>query len=203
MGRIVVLASGSGTNCQALLDACASGELEAEIAAIVTNNPEAGVLARADAAGVASVVVEHRGRDPEMRRQADERLIEAIQAHAPDLVILAGWMRILGAEVGARVRILNLHPAKPGEFAGVGAIERAFEAYANGEIDESGVMVHWVPDEGVDVGPVVVTDTVAFEANDTLEAFKARMHAMEHRLIVEGARRALTLLGAHGNEEKR
>lgn len=194
MGRIVVLASGSGTNCQALLDACASGALEASIVAVITNNPQAGVLARAAAADVPGFVIEHRGRDPEVRRAADQRLVAAIAEHEPDLVVLAGWMRILGAEVGAAFPIMNLHPAKPGAFPGVGAIERAFEAYQQGQIDDSGVMVHWVPDDGVDVGPVIVTDTVEIGPNDTLATFESRMHATEHRLIVDGARRALQSL---------
>ena len=191
MARIVVLASGSGTNCQALLDATAAGDLDASIVAVVTNNPDAGVVARAEAAGVPALVVEHKGRDPELRRTADLRLIETVRAQNPALVVLAGWMRILGAEVGAAFPIMNLHPAKPGELPGVGAIERAFEAYQRGEMSESGVMVHWVPDDGVDVGPVIASSTVPFEAGDTLETFAERMHRAEHLLIVDGARLAL------------
>jgi formyltetrahydrofolate-dependent phosphoribosylglycinamide formyltransferase len=191
VARIVVLASGSGTNCQALLDATAAGDLDASIVAVVTNNPDAGVVARAEAAGVPALVVEHKGRDPELRRTADLRLIETVRAQNPDLVVLAGWMRILGAEVGAAFPIMNLHPAKPGELPGVGAIERAFEAYQRGEMSESGVMVHWVPDDGVDVGPVIASSTVPFEAGDTLETFAERMHRAEHLLIVDGARLAL------------
>ena len=196
MARIVVLASGSGTNCQALLDATTSGELDASIVAVVTNNPDAGVLARAEAAGVPALVVEHKGRDPELRRAADLRLIETVRAQNPDLVVLAGWMRILGAEVGAAFPIMNLHPAKPGELPGVGAIERAFEAYQRGEMSESGVMVHWVPDDGVDVGPVIASSTVPFQAEDTLDTFAERMHQAEHRLIVDGARLALESIQA-------
>ncbi len=191
VARIVILASGSGTNCQALLDATASGELDASIVAVITNNPDAGVLARAEAAGVPGIVIEHKGRDPETRRAADRRLIETVRAQNPDLVVLAGWMRILGAEVGAAFPIMNLHPAKPGELPGVGAIERAFEAYQRGEMSESGVMVHWVPDDGVDVGPVIATSTVPFHAEDTLDRFANRMHQAEHALIVDGARLAL------------
>jgi len=196
VARIVVLASGSGTNCQALLDATASGELDASIVAVVTNNPDAGVLARAEAAGVPALVVEHKGRDPELRRAADLRLIETVRAQNPDLVVLAGWMRILGAEVGAAFPIMNLHPAKPGELPGVGAIERAFDAYQRGEMSESGVMVHWVPDDGVDVGPVIASSTVPFQAEDTLDSFAERMHQAEHRLIVDGARLALESIQA-------
>lgn len=189
--RIVVLASGGGTNCQALIDACASGRLGARVVAIVTNNADAGVVERAARAGIACHVVEHRGRDVEQRRRADRALIEVVSAYEPDLVVLAGWMRILGAEVGARFAMINLHPAKPGEFPGTRAIERAHQAWIDGEITESGVMVHWVPDEGVDVGPVIATESVPFVEGDTVESFASRIHEVEHRLIVEATAQVL------------
>lgn len=191
-GRIVVLASGGGTNCQALIDACTDGLLDAEIVAVVTNKVDAGVVARAARAGIECCVVDHRGSDPDERRRADARLIDVVASFRPDLVVLAGWMRILGAEVGSAFPIINLHPAKPGEFPGIRSIERAFEAWTAGEIVESGVMVHWVPDEGVDVGPVIVTEAVPFLPGDTLDTFADRLHAVEHRLIVDAARTALT-----------
>lgn len=195
-GRIVVLASGGGTNCQALIDACATGVLDAEIVAVVTNNVDAGVVDRARVAGIPCHVVVHRGRDPEERKRADRELIEVVAGERPDLVVLAGWMRILGAEVGAAFPMINLHPAKPGEFPGIRAIERAHEAWVAGEITESGIMVHWVPDEGVDVGPVILTESVSFEPDDTLDSFAGRVHAAEHRLIV--AATAAALRSIHG-----
>lgn len=195
VGRIVVLASGGGTNCQALIDACAGGELDATIVAIVTNKPGAGVVQRAATAGIACHVVDHVGTEPGVRRQADQRLIEVIDQCAPDLVVLAGWMRILGAEVGAAFPMINLHPAKPGEFPGIRAIERAYEAWREGKITESGVMVHWVPDAGVDVGPPILVAAVPFERNDELDTFAARLHAIEHHLIVAATALALTELG--------
>jgi len=191
VGRIVVLASGGGTNCQALIDAIDSGRLNAEIVAVITNRAEAGVIARAESAGITCQVVDHIGREPSERREADDRLIAAIATYEPDLVVLAGWMRILGAEVGAAFPIINLHPALPGEFAGVNAISRAFDAWQAGEITESGVMVHWVPDDGVDVGPVVRSEVVAFEPGDSLDDFEARLHLTEHRLIVDATAEAL------------
>lgn len=193
-GRIVVLASGGGTNCQALIDACADGRLSAEIVAVLSNRADAGVLARAEAAGIPAEVVEHSGSAPEIRRAADKQLIERLAAHAPDLVVLAGWMRILGAAVGAAFPMINLHPALPGAFAGMRAIERAFAAWQAGEIVESGVMVHWVPDDGVDDGPVIGTETVAFITGDSIEEFAARMHQAEHRLIVSATAQALVNL---------
>ena len=186
--RLVVLASGSGTNCEAVMAACATGELPAAVVGVITNKADAGVIARAERFGVPVTVVEHRGSDPEARRLADERLIGAIASLDPDLVVLAGWMRILSAEVGATFRIINLHPALPGEFPGTRAIERAFDAWQAGAIERSGVMVHWVPDEGVDVGPVVLTATVPFVAGDTLEQFSRRIHTTEHRLLVDAIR---------------
>lgn len=192
--RIVVLASGGGTNCEALLDACRTRDLEADVVAVVTNNAYAGVISRAERADVPAVIVRHGGRDAAQRAADDQALIEAIDPFEPDLVVLAGWMRILGDAVCARFPIINLHPAQPGMFAGTRAIERAFTAWQNEEIDRSGVMVHWVPDSAVDVGPLIVTEAVALEPGDTLEAFEERMHQAEHRLIVKGAGMALKAL---------
>lgn len=193
-GRVVVLASGGGTNCQALIDACAEGELDAQIVAVISNRSTAGVLQRAHDASIPSSVVVHAGSDAETRRQADDRLIAAIAAYEPDVVVLAGWMRILGAEVGAAFRMINLHPALPGAFPGTRAIERAYAAWQAGEIAESGVMVHWVPDGGVDDGPVIATETVTFKSGDSIQDFEARMHQAEHRLIVAATAQALVIL---------
>ncbi len=193
--RLVVLASGSGTNCQAIIDACQRGRLDAEVVAVVTNNPDAGVIARARAAGAAVDIVDHAGRSPERRAECDRNLIEVIASHRPDLVVLAGWMRILGAELGATFAMINLHPAKPGEFAGLHAIDRAYDAWQAGDIAESGVMVHWIPDGGVDDGPVIVTATLGFEPGESLADFEARLHVLEHILIVDGVRAALAQIG--------
>lgn len=191
-GRIVVLASGGGTNCQALIDASARGDLNAQVVAVITNNERAGVIQRCEAAAIPCHVIEHAGKDPDVRRAADRRLIDLIASCEPDLVVLAGWMRILGADVGAAFPMINLHPAKPGEFPGIRSVERAYEAWVAGDIDESGVMVHWVPDEGVDVGPVILTESVPFVSGDSLQDFASRLHQVEHRLIVAAAEVALT-----------
>jgi len=192
--RLVVLASGGGTNCQAVLDACQSGALDAQVVAVITNRRDAGVVDRAEQAGVPWNYVEHHGQSRAERDAGDQRLITAVAAFEPTLVVLAGWMRILGAAVGAAFPIMNLHPAKPGEFAGTDAISRAFDAWQAGAIAESGVMVHWVPDEGVDTGPVIATATVPFIDDDDIDAFEARMHDAEHQLIVQGVRLALSQL---------
>jgi phosphoribosylglycinamide formyltransferase 1 len=89
-------------------------------------------------------------------------------------------------------RVVNLHPALPGAFPGLHAIERAYSAARAGEIDCTGVMVHLVPDEGIDVGPVLAQQPVPILPDDTLESLEARIHAVEHRLLVETLHRLIT-----------
>lgn len=182
--RLVLMASGNGTNVQAVLDACAVGSIPAVVAAVVSDRADARSLARADVAGVPAV---HVGRRPgEARGDYDARLADVVSGFSPDHVVLLGWMRILtmGFLGWFPGMVINLHPALPGELPGVDAIERAFDEHVAGTRVASGAMVHLVPDEGVDVGPVLSTVTVAIEADDTLESFATRMHAAEHRLVI-------------------
>jgi formyltetrahydrofolate-dependent phosphoribosylglycinamide formyltransferase len=193
--RIAVLVSGSGSNLQAILDACASGELAAQVVAVVCNVSDAFGLERARMAGVpAHVLVKRKAQD---RREYDAALAEIVKSYKPDLVVLAGWMRILTSAFIAQFpdQIINLHPALPGMFPGVNAVERALEAYRAGAIRETGVMVHRVPDEGVDNGPVLAQAVIPLEARDTLETLSARVHAIEHRLLVDTLRRLVKAAG--------
>lgn len=186
--RLVVLVSGNGTNLQAVLDACASGEIPAEVVAVVSDQSGAYALQRAADAGVPSV---HIGRhDGEARADYDARLADVVAGFGPDLVVLAGWMRILtNAFLGwFPGRVINLHPARPGELPGTHAIERAWHEALAGQRTETGVMVHLVPDEGVDDGPVLATADVAIRPDDTLDTLEARIHAVEHRLLVDTIR---------------
>ncbi len=195
--RLVVLISGGGTNLQAILDACSRStedpdHLAATVVAVVSNRADAGGLVRAERAGVPSLVLE---RLPgERRADYDRRLVELVDEYEPDLVVLAGFMRLLTSTFLDRFGAINLHPALPGTFPGLEAIERAFAAWQAGEIDESGVMVHHVPDEGVDDGPVIAAESVPFVEGDTLASFADRLHAVEHRLLVD-AIRSLTPTG--------
>ncbi|MCP3939295.1 MAG: phosphoribosylglycinamide formyltransferase [Actinomycetia bacterium] len=190
-GRLVVLASGNGTNCQALIDACDDGCLDAEIVAIITDVSTAGVIDRANTHNITVEVVSHVGKGAEQRAADDLVLASVIASYAPDLVVLAGWMRLLGRDLCNRFPVVNVHPALPGEFTGTRAIERAYDTWVDGRISRSGVMVHWVPDEAVDAGPVIVQRQVAFVDGDTLDTFEDRIHRVEHTLIVEGVRLAL------------
>lgn len=182
--RLVVLVSGSGTNLQALLAASAGGGLDAEVVLVVSNVAGAGALERAAEAGVATAVVE---RAPgEARADYDARLADVVQRARPDWVVLAGWMRILTMRfLGAFPnRVVNLHPALPGELPGTHAIERAHAEAQSGARTRTGVMVHLVPDEGVDDGPVLATAEVAIRPGESLDDLAARVHATEHSLLV-------------------
>lgn len=201
--RLVVLVSGRGSNLQALLDACAGHRLDAEVVAVVSNRPGAPALERAEAAGAAAVALPVEGRE---RGEYDARLAEVVQGHRPDLVVLAGWMRILSTRFLDQFagHVLNLHPALPGTFPGLHSIERAYEAWCRGEIDEGGVMVHLVPDEEVDAGPVVAWRPVPFLLGDDLESYEQRVHRAEHEVLIEGVAKVLGAAGTLGatNDEE-
>ena len=182
--RLVVLVSGHGSNFQAILDACASGELPAQVMAVVSNRTDAFALERARHARLPVVVFPQlAGQD---RRSYDAELANQVAAYAPDWIVLAGWMRILSAAFLKHfpARVVNLHPALPGTFPGTHAIERAYAASRQSALSQTGVMVHLVPDEEVDNGPILAQASVPIYPADTLEQLEARIHATEHTLLI-------------------
>jgi formyltetrahydrofolate-dependent phosphoribosylglycinamide formyltransferase len=182
---LVVLISGNGSNLQAILDACANGVLPAQVVAVISNKPDAYGLERARQAHVPAIAKpKPQAQD---RRAYDAELADLVAQYAPAWVVLAGWMRVLTSAFLDRFpnRVVNLHPALPGAFPGPHAIERAFDAYQRGEIPHTGLMVHLVPDEGVDSGPVLNQALIPIYPADTLATLKARVHAKEHEVLVE------------------
>ncbi len=188
--RLAVLVSGNGSNLQAVLDACADGRLSAEVRVVISNRPHAYALTRAAEAGVETLVMEQGGRT---RRDYDADLARVVATVGVDLVVLAGWDRLLSEAFVNHHTVINLHPAKPGVFPGLGAIEKAFAGWRAGTVASGGVMVHFVPDEGVDDGPVIVAEEVPFEPDDTLETFTERVHATEHRVLVDAIDKVIAL----------
>lgn len=208
--RLVVMASGAGTNLGAILAAIDEGRLDAEVAAVIINRRAAGARVPAERAGVpvhyrslAPYRHEARPRDHEgpgaatesvacgwdptaERRRYDSDLAELVASAEPGLVVLAGWMHLLSSDFLGRFpnRVINLHPAMPGEFPGSDAIGDAWEAFEAGRINRTGVMVHHVPDEGVDSGPVIESVEVAIGPCDSLDALRRRIRTVEHELIV-------------------
>ena len=183
--RLVVLISGNGSNLQAILDACAAGELGAKVVSVISNKADAYGLVRAKNAGIEAI---HFPKlENESRSDYDARLAVYVSTCLPDYIVLAGWMRILSSFFLSSFpkRVINLHPALPGTFPGTHAIDRAYEAYQRGEITHTGVMVHLVPDEGVDNGLVLATEIVPINKDDRLETLETRVHETEHELLVK------------------
>lgn len=175
--RAVILVSGGGTNLQALIDAVHDGRLALEIAAVLSDNPEAFGLERARRAGIAAESV-RRGAYPD-RASFDRAVGDRIAAHDATLVLLAGFMRILGPELVARYagRMLNIHPSLLPRFPGLDTHRRVLEA---GE-RRHGCSVHFVTDE-LDGGPCIAQARVAVRPGDTPERLAARVLEQEHRL---------------------
>ena len=215
-GRLVVMASGAGTNLGAILDAIAEGRLDAEVAAVIINRRGAGARLLAEQAGVPvhyrplspyreqarptarsgpmTATSGDRGWDRTAdRRCYDADLAEWVAGAEPDLVVLAGWMHLLSSSFLDRFpnRVINLHPALPGQFPGSDAIADAWEAFQAGRVTGTGVMVHYVPDEGVDDGPPIASVEVPIHAGDTLEVLRRRIHEAEHELIVSAVAQVL------------
>jgi phosphoribosylglycinamide formyltransferase 1 len=190
--RLVVLLSGQGSNLQALLDASSVNRLPADVVAVISNQPDAFGLERARRAGLPAILLEKA--PSQTRREYDTALADTVAAYAPHFVVLAGWMRLLTMDFLERFpnRVINLHPALPGAFPGVNAIARAYAAFQLGTLTETGVMVHLVPDEGVDSGPVLAQSSVPILPGDTLADLEARVHAVEHDLLVTTLARLVT-----------
>jgi len=208
MNNLAVLVSGNGTNLQAIIDACDVARArnvcaslpDTRVAVVVSNRREAYALERARQHGIPTVyhpLAPYR-KPGRTREQYDADLAELLRPYQIDLVVQAGWMHILSLAFLKHYpgRVLNIHPALPGAFPGMHAIERAYEAFQKGEISHTGVMVHVVPDEGVDVGPVVIQQTVPIYPADTLDDLEARVHAVEHQIYVQAIRRVLGLSAA-------
>lgn len=187
--RLAVLISGNGSNLQAIIDAVAAGSLDARIAVVVSNRKAAYGLERARRAHIPDRYFPLKPyRDAQRSRaEYDADLAALVSGYTPDWVVLAGWMHILSEAFLGRFpsRVVNLHPALPGQFPGAHAIDDALAAFARGEVEQTGVMVHLVPDARVDEGPALAEQAVPIRAGDTRETLAERIHAVEHRLLVE------------------
>jgi len=175
--RIVVLISGSGSNLQAILDQTRTGKINGEVVAVISNRPDAYGLTRAEQAGVDARLLDHR--DFADREQFDQALMELIDAYRPDLVVLAGFMRILTPELVRHYtgRLLNIHPSLLPKYKGLHTHQRALEA---GD-ERHGCSVHFVTEE-LDGGPIIIQASVPIAADDTADSLQQRVHRLEHRI---------------------
>ena len=175
--RIVVLISGSGSNLQAVLDDLAGADAPAEVVAVISNKAEAYGLERARSAGIETRALDHRSFAD--RAAYDQALIEQIDAFTPDLVLLAGFMRILTATFVTHFhgRLLNIHPSLLPKYKGLQTHQRALDA---GDA-EAGASIHFVTEE-LDGGPLVLQGRVVVHPDDDADSLATRVQQQEHRL---------------------
>ncbi|MCF2857274.1 phosphoribosylglycinamide formyltransferase [Pseudoalteromonas sp. SMS1] len=173
--RIVVLISGSGSNLQAIIDHCQSGDIQGDIVSVISNKADAYGLTRAEQARIPTQVLSHKAFDS--REAYDEQLAKIIDSCNPDLVVLAGFMRILTPDLVQKFKgkMLNIHPSLLPKYQGLNTHQRAIDA--NDEYH--GASVHFVTEE-LDGGPVVLQAKVPILPNDTADALAQRVHKQEH-----------------------
>lgn len=179
--RVVILGSGRGSNAEAILLAQQAGNLgRAQVVEIISDQPAAGILALGPRFGVAARFVDPAPFKTKLEGEGEDRFIAAINAAAADLVVLAGFMRVLKPKFlqAFAGRIINLHPSLLPAFPGLDGIGQAFRA----GVKETGCTVHEVTLE-VDAGRIIEQAKISIEPNDTLEALAAKVHQAEHRLL--------------------
>lgn len=182
--RIGVLISGGGTNLQALIDACEKGEINGEIAVVLSNKEDAFGLERARRAGIRAEYVKWLGMAPE---EYDEKLAAILKDEGVQLVVLAGWLRVLTRHFIEHFnnRIINIHPSLIPSFCGKGYYgEKVHQAVLKAGVKVTGATIHMV-DEGTDTGPILFQEAVGVLPEDTVETLQKRVLEVEHRLLVK------------------
>lgn len=188
--KLVLLASGSGSLAQAVIDSVLSGEIDAEISAIVCDQPQAFVLSRASAASIRTLILPMK-KD---RSLWNSELFKQVESILPDLVVSVGFMRILSAEFVTRFPTINSHPSLLPSFPGAHAVADALKA----GVSTTGTTVHWV-DEGVDTGKIIAQAEIPIFSNDDEASLHERIKIVERALIVRTIKEVLPRLNPSAN----
>jgi phosphoribosylglycinamide formyltransferase-1 len=181
--RLVVLASGNGSIAQSIFDAATSGVLAADIVGLICDKPGAQVLTRAQDCNIESFLIPMKSD----RKLWDEEVFKKLESLQPDLVISAGFMRILASDTVSRFRTVNSHPALLPLFPGAHAVRDALAAGAT----QTGTTIHWV-DSGVDTGEVIAQEAIEIAPIDTEDSLHERIKIVERRLYVATLQLLLT-----------
>lgn len=189
--KLGVMASGSGSNFEAIAEAIAAGQLHAQIQVVIYNNPAAGVATRAAHRDIPAILLNHR--EFPNREALDQAIVQTLKDHGVDWVIMAGWMRLVTPILinAFPDRVLNIHPSLLPSFKGVHAVEQALAA----GVKFAGCTVHLVVPE-VDSGPILIQAVVPVLPEDTPESLQARIQVQEHRIFPRAIAIAAQRLGA-------
>jgi phosphoribosylglycinamide formyltransferase-1 len=181
--NIAVFASGRGTNFAAIVRAVKKGKINANISLLVCDRLKAPVIAKAKRAGIEVFLIKRE--DFTSKRDFEDRIVQRLEEKKIDLIVLAGFMRMLSPELVGRFRykILNIHPALLPSFKGIQGIEDAY----NYGVKVTGVTVHFV-DEQMDHGPIILQAPVKINENESVESLESRIHKIEHKLYPEAVR---------------
>lgn len=175
--KLAILVSGNGSNMEAIIRACAQKQIDAEVMIVISNNPKAYALTRAKKLNIPFEVLKD-----------ETEIAKTLQKLQPDLICLAGFMKILSAQFVKTFsgKMINIHPSLLPQFPGMHAITQAFQARAK----ETGVTVHYVTEE-VDAGPILLQEKVAIQADDTEASLTERIHEAEHRIYPAAIQRII------------
>lgn len=189
MNKLVVLASGSGSNFQAIIDAVEKGEINAEIVALITNNPQAGAIERANKADIPTVIIETS--DPFL---FSSELLQTLSRYTPDIIVLAGFLKKIPTSVihAFPDKIINIHPSLLPKFGGAGFYGlRVHQAVIDSDEERTGCTVHYV-NENYDEGTIIKQSTVPVSSDDSAESLAKKVLKEEHRLLPEVIKTLLT-----------
>ncbi len=179
MIRLAVMGSGNGSNFQSMLDAIGSGSLDAEVACVISDKPDAFILERARRANIPALYVDPAPFRTKLDGPAEERVVGLLQEHGTEFVALAGFMRMIkqGMLAAYPHRMINIHPSLLPSFPGLEAWRQAVDV----GVKVSGCTVHFI-DEGMDTGPIIAQRTVPVLDGDTAETLHARIQEQEHQI---------------------
>lgn len=191
MYKLVVLASGQGTNLQAIMDACQNGVLNAKVSLVITNKEDCGALEKAKKGGIRCKAIPFDRKDM-IRSQYDMNLADYINCFKYDMIVCAGWMHILSKFFLNLIfkPIINLHPALPGQFPGAHGIKDAFDAFKKGKITKTGMMVHHVVEE-IDAGKVVDQFEFEIDKDETLETLENKVRYYEKFVLIHAIHKVI------------
>ena len=175
--HLMLMASGTGSNVQALIDAVNHGQIQAEIVGVISDQPQAAVIQKAQAAGIESFISQRK--DYNSRKDWEQSILDFCQARSSDLILLAGFMRILSADFLQHYpqQVINIHPSLLPAFPGRQGIK---DAYDYG-VKITGVTIHYV-DDGIDTGPIIAQESLKIDPNWDLAQLESHIHQIEHQL---------------------